>query len=67
MLISSEFHLKRCMTIMNKYYKEKIEYILVTAKDGFTDKGNWYLSEKAIDTGRSLVEFEADLLIKYLI
>ena len=65
MLISSEFHLKRCMAIMKKYYKEDIEYILVPAKDGFTDRENWFLSEKVFNSGRSLVEFEADLLIKY--
>ena len=65
MLISSEFHLKRCIAIMKKYYKEDIEYILVPAKDGFADKENWFLSEKVYNSGRNLVEFEADLLIKY--
>lgn len=64
-LISSEFHLKRCMAIMKKYYKTNIDYILVLAKDGFTDKENWFLSEKAYNSGRNLVEFEANLLIKY--
>ena len=64
-LISSEFHLKRCMEIMKKYYKTNIDYILVPAKDGFTDKENWFLSEKAYNSGRNLVEFEANLLIKY--
>lgn len=64
-IITSEFHLKRCMAIMKKYYKEDIEYILVPAKDGFTDRENWFLSEKVFNSGRSLVEFEADLLIKY--
>lgn len=63
-LISSEFHLKRCMAIMKKYYKTNIDYILVPAKDGFTDKENWFLSEKAYNSGRNLVEFEANLLIK---
>ncbi len=65
LLISSEFHLKRCMAIMKKYYKENIDYILVPAKDGFTDKENWFLSENEYNSGRNLVEFEADLLIKY--
>ena len=64
-LISSEFHLKRCMAIMKKYYKTNIDYILVPAKDGFTDKENWFLSEKAYNSGRNLVEFEANLLLKY--
>ena len=64
-LISSEFHLKRCMAIMKKYYKANIDYILVPARDGFTDKENWFLSEKVYNSGRNLVEFEANLLIKY--
>lgn len=64
-LISSEFHLKRCIAIMKKYYKEDIDYILVPAKDGFSDKENWFLSEKVYNSGRNLVEFEAKLLIKY--
>lgn len=45
-LISSEFHLKRCMAIMKKYYKTNIDYILVPAKDGFTDKENWFFQKK---------------------
>lgn len=64
-LISSEFHLKRCMAIMKKYYKANIDYILVPAKDGFIDKENWFLSDKEYNSGRNLVEFEANLLIKY--
>ncbi len=64
-LISSEFHLKRCMAIMKKYYKANIDYILVPPRDGFTDKENWFLSEKVYNSGRNLVEFEANLLIKY--
>lgn len=64
-LISSEFHLKRCMAIMKKYYRTNIDYILVPAKDRFTDKENWFLSEKVYNSGRNLVEFEANLLIKY--
>ena len=47
------------------YFKTNIDYILVPAKDGFTDKENWFLSEKAYNSGRNLVEFEANLLIKY--
>ena len=30
-----------------------------------TDKENWFLSEKVYNSGRNLVEFEANLLIKY--
>lgn len=48
MLISSEFHLKRCIAIMKKYYKEDIEYILVPAKDGFADKKIGFYQKKCI-------------------
>lgn len=64
-LISSEFHLKRCLAIMKKYYRKDIKYILIPAKDGFSDKENWFISERIYNSGRSLVEFEANLLIKY--
>ena len=43
-LITSEFHLKRCMAIMKKKYPN-IKTILIPSFDGFTDKNNWYLSD----------------------
>ena len=63
-LITSEFHLKRCMAIMKKKYPN-IKKILIPSFDGFTDKNNWYLSDTSWNTGRSIVTYEANLLIKY--
>ena len=63
-LITSEFHLKRCMAIMKKKYPN-IKTILIPSFDGFTDKNNWYLSDISWNTGRSIVTYEANLLIKY--
>ena len=62
--ISSEFHLKRCMAIIKKKYPN-IKKILIPSFDGFTDKNNWYLSDTSWNTGRSIVTYEANLLIKY--
>lgn len=63
-LITSEFHLKRCMAIMRNKYP-KIKTILIPSFDGFTDKNNWYLSDASWNTGRSIVTYEANLLINY--
>lgn len=65
MLISSDFHLKRCYAIFKKYYGADAEYILIPVKNGFSDKENWFNSERIWNSGRSLVEFEAKALIKY--
>ncbi len=63
-IITSEFHLKRCMAIMKKNYPN-IKTILIASFDGFTDKNNWYLSDASWNSGRSIVTYEANLLIKY--
>lgn len=63
-LITREFHLKRCMAIMKQRYP-KIKTILIPSYDGKTDKNNWYLSNNDWNTGRSIVTYEAKLLIKY--
>ena len=63
-LITSEFHLKRCMAIMKKKYPN-IKTILIPSLDGFTDKNNWYLSDTSWNSGRSIVTYEANLLIRY--
>lgn len=63
-IITSEFHLKRCMAIMKKKYPN-IKTILIPSFDGFTDKNNWYLSDTSWNAGRSIVTYEANLLIKY--
>ena len=64
-LISSEFHLRRCLATFLKYAPKSIHYILVPAKDGFSDRENWFLSDNSWNTGRSLATFEANALIKY--
>ena len=63
-LITSEFHLKRCMAIMKKKYPN-IKTILIPSLDGFTDKNNWYLSDTSWNSGRNIVTYEANLLIRY--
>ena len=63
-LITSEFHLKRCMAIMKRKYPD-IKTILIPSFDGFTDKNNWYLSDTSWNSGRSIVIYEANLLIRY--
>lgn len=63
-LITSEFHLKRCMAIMKKNYPN-ITTILIPSFGGFSDKNNWYLSDMSWNSGRSIVTYETKLLIKY--
>lgn len=63
-IITSEFHLKRCMGIILKEYPN-LNVILIPAKDGFTDSNNWFLSDNSWNTGRSLATYEANLLVKY--
>lgn len=63
-IITSEFHLKRCYAILKKHYPN-INITLVAVKDGFSDKNNWFLSDNNWNSGRSLVTYEAHLLIKY--
>lgn len=63
-IITSEFHLKRCMAIIQKKFPN-IKVILIPAKDGFSDSDNWFLSDNSWNSGRSLAAYEADLLIKY--
>lgn len=63
-VITSEFHLKRCYAILKKNYPN-INVTLATAKDGFSDSDNWFLSDNSWNSGRSLATYEAHLLIKY--
>lgn len=63
-IITSEFHLKRCYAILKKRYPN-INITLVAVKDGFSDKNNWFLSDNNWNSGRSIVTYEAHLLIKY--
>lgn len=63
-IITSEFHLKRCVAILKKKYPY-IKVITIPSKDGYSDKDNWFLSDASYNSGRSLVTYEANLLIKY--
>ncbi len=63
-IISSEFHLKRCMAIIKKK-KPNIEVVMIHSRDGFSDSNNWFLSDNSWNSGRSLATYEANLLIKY--
>lgn len=57
-IITSEFHLKRCMAILGKKYPY-VKPILISAKDGFTDSDNWNLSGE----GRKIAKYEAYSLV----
>lgn len=63
-IITSEFHLKRCMAII-KQKIPNLEVILIPSKDGFSDSNNWFLSDNTWNSGRSLATYEANLLIRY--
>lgn len=63
-LISSEFHLKRCLAIIQKKYPT-LDVILIHSRDGFSDSDNWFLSDGSWNSGRSLATYEANLLIRY--
>jgi len=63
-IITSEFHLKRCYAILKKEYPS-ISVTMIPSKDGFSDKDNWFLSDNSWNSGRSLVTYEAHLLVRY--
>lgn len=63
-IITSEFHLKRCIGIIKRQNKN-LEVIMIPSKDGFSDSDNWFLSDNTYNSGRSLVTYEAKLLINY--
>lgn len=63
-IITSEFHLKRCMAIIKQKFPN-LEVILIPSKDGFSDSNNWFLSDNTWNSGRSLATYEANLLIRY--
>ncbi len=63
-VVTSEFHLKRCLGILNLKCPS-LGVTLVAAKDGFSDRNNWFLSEPVWNSGRSLATYEAHLLVKY--
>lgn len=63
-IITSEFHLKRCMAIIKKKFPD-IEVVMIPSRDGYSDADNWFLSDSSWNSGRSLATYEAGLLIKY--
>ena len=63
-IITSEFHIKRCYAILKKNYPH-IAVTMISSKDGFSDRDNWFLSDDSWNSGRSLATYEAHLLIKY--
>lgn len=63
-IITSEFHLKRCYAILKKNYPN-ISVTMIPSKDGASDKDNWFLSDDSWNSGRSLVTYEAHLLVRY--
>ena len=63
-IITSEFHLKRCYAILKKNYPD-ILVTMISSRDGFSDRDNWFLSDNSWNSGRSLATYEAHLLVKY--
>ena len=63
-IITSEFHLKRCMAIIKQKFPN-LEVILITTKVGKSHSKNWIQSDITWNTGRSLATYEANLLIRY--
>ena len=63
-IITSEFHLKRCYAILKKNYPN-IKVTMISSRDGFSDRDNWFLSDNSWNSGRSLATYEAHLLAKY--
>ncbi len=63
-IITSEFHLKRCYAILKKNYPN-ISVTMISSRDGFSDRNNWFLSDNSWNSGRSLATYEAHLLVKY--
>jgi len=68
MLITSEFHLKRCNGIVKKVLPTS-KTVLVKVNDGLHDRDNWFLNDNVWKnagkngSGKSLVEHEAKALI----
>lgn len=68
MIITSEFHLKRCKAIINKIFPE-IDLILIEVTDGIHDRNNWFVHENVwkyngkYGSGKNLVIHEAKTLV----
>lgn len=60
-LVSSEWHLKRCLAIAMKYISPDIRYSFGIANDGIADRENWKKSEQ----GHRIVLREIAILAKH--
>ena len=63
-VITSEYHLKRCLLAFAKNYPG-ISVTTMPAYDGYSDRTNWFNSPNEWDTGRCMVTWERNLLTKY--
>lgn len=59
-LISSQYHLKRCLACALKYYSSDTRYDLVYADTGYFERDNY----QKTDIGNNIIYFEAMHLIK---
>ena len=46
-------------------YKDPSSLRIISSRDGFSDRDNWFLSDNSWNSGRSLATYEAHLLVKY--
>lgn len=60
MIITSDFHVKRCLTLLSRYIREEHIYYY-GALDNITDKDNWFNNKY----GRKIIKREI-LLLKHL-
>ncbi|MNP35373.1 hypothetical protein D3C76_1287010 [compost metagenome] len=60
-VVSSEFHMMRCLLTLKKHLGDTVEYDFVPAKSSYLKQGNWKNTKK----GRRIVIDEASKLIKY--
>ena len=63
-IITSEYHLKRCILAFAKKYPS-ISVTTIPAYDGYSDRTNWFNSSNEWNHGRCMVLWERNLLTKY--
>ena len=63
-IITSEYHLKRCILAFAKKYPQ-ISVTAIPACDGYSDRNNWFNSPNEWNTGRCMVTWERNLLTRY--
>lgn len=62
LVVTTPYHMRRLHLSLLTYMPDWIEYTLCTAKDGYTAKDNWFMT----DIGRKRVHTECVKLIKYV-